>query len=373
MVGTTPLILLIEDDNVDREAVHRLLDDDYEILDAATASEGLEILQCRPVDCVLLDFRLPDYTGLKILPEAVKRKLPVIMLTRRGSETIAVEAMKHGCHDYLVKGDLTKTSLTRAIANAIEKAALQRQIQEQRVQLELRSEELEQNNLELQEFAYAASHDLQEPLRSISGFSQLLERKLKDQLDEEGREYFQSIVTSVRRMKALIDDLLGYVRIESHERPFKPNDVGTVVADVVANLDDLIRDSKVEVTHEDLPTVMGDRAELIQLLQNLISNAIKFRSDQSPRVHVTARWDGPDCIFTVRDNGMGIEPEYHKTVFEVFKRLHHPNEYPGNGIGLAICRRVVQRHGGRIWCESEPGKGSLFHFTLPIYRLEKTT
>ena len=224
---------------------------------------------------------------------------------------------------------------------------------------------LERTNLDLRQFAYAASHDLRTPLRTISGFAQLLRKKYAGRLDEEASEWIGRVVSGAHRLDRLIEDLLSYARIESQARQFVPVDCRVVLDDAVQLLEAQIRDAGAEITSSPLPTTMGDQGQLVQLFQNLIGNGIKYHGARPPRIHVSAERKDDAWVFSVADNGIGIEPEQHQRIFEIFRRLHTQQEYPGTGIGLAVCRRVVDRHGGTIWVESEPGKGSTFRFTIP--------
>ena len=241
---------------------------------------------------------------------------------------------------------------------------LERLVEERTRDLARANDALTQSNVELQQFAYIASHDLQTPLRGISGLAQLLHAECHGRLDETADEYIERIVTETKRMKALIDDLLTYSRVESRARPFQPTDLGHVVDEVVALLEKSIEESRGEVTHGDLPTVAGDASQLLHLLQNLIENALKYHGDRPPRVHIWSERTGKDWTIGVRDNGIGIDPQHHERIFDVFRRLHTQEQYPGTGIGLAVCRRIVIRHGGRIWLKSAVGQGSEFFFTL---------
>ena len=236
-------------------------------------------------------------------------------------------------------------------------------------ELQVSNEELQTKNEELQQFAYIVSHDLQEPLRNISSFTQLLERRYKGQLDPNADEFIDYIVDGSKRMQNLIDDLLGYTKLETNERKFEKTKLEEVVQDVLSNLRILIHENIAEINHDPLPEIMGDKNQLILLFQNLIGNAIKFKKpDETPKIHISAHKGKNDreYIFSVSDNGIGIDPKQSERIFEVFKRLHTRNEYSGTGIGLAICRKIVERHGGRIWVESEQGKGSTFYFTIPV-------
>jgi PAS domain S-box-containing protein len=226
-------------------------------------------------------------------------------------------------------------------------------------------EELKRSNAELEQFAYVASHDLQEPLRMVASYTQLLERRYESKLDADGREFMAYIVDGATRMKQLIEDLLAYSRVGIKGQDFKPVSSEAALNRALFNLRTAIGEAGAVVTHDTMPTVHADEVQLGQLFQNLIGNALKFRSASVPRIHVGVTEGPRDWSFEVRDNGIGIEPQYYERIFMVFQRLHNKGEYPGTGIGLAICKKVVERHGGRIWVESRPGEGSSFHFTLP--------
>lgn len=226
-------------------------------------------------------------------------------------------------------------------------------------------EALARSNAELQQFAYIASHDLQTPLRSISGFVQLLQSEYEGKLDEQADDWIRRTVQSIKQMQILIRDVLAYSGIDARSRPFQQTNVGDVFNGAVATLESAIRDSNAQVTCDELPIVMGDSSQLMQLMQNLIENALKYHGADPPRVHVSAAQSGSEWTFSVRDNGIGIDPKHHEKIFQIFRRLHDQQEFPGTGIGLAICHRVVHHHGGKIWVESQFGQGSVFHFTIP--------
>lgn len=226
-------------------------------------------------------------------------------------------------------------------------------------------EELRQSNEELERFAYVASHDLQEPLRTVASYLQLLERRYRDRLDDDAREFIDFAVSGARRMEQLIKDLLAFSRVGTQGGDLLPVDLADILADSLDSLRAAIEDSSATVVAETLPRVLGDRSQLQQLLTNLIGNALKFRGSAPPTVRITAERDGRFWRLSVSDNGIGIEPEYFDRIFVIFQRLHSREAYPGTGVGLAICRKIVDRHGGRIWPESTPGQGTTFHFTLP--------
>lgn len=225
--------------------------------------------------------------------------------------------------------------------------------------------ELERSNHDLEQFAYAASHDLQEPLRAVSGYCQLLARRFHGKLEPPADEYIHEAVSGARRMQDLIEGLLAYSRVSRMGNPLVLTDAQTALDQSLVNLRTAIEESKATITHGPLPTVLADPMQLMLLLQNLIGNALKYRGSYPPEVHVSAREEENEWLFAVHDNGIGINPKYYERIFLIFQRLHTRNEYAGTGIGLAICKRIVERHGGRIWVESEPGQGSTFYFTLP--------
>jgi light-regulated signal transduction histidine kinase (bacteriophytochrome) len=231
--------------------------------------------------------------------------------------------------------------------------------------LQKSAEELARSNRELNQFASVASHDLQEPLRTVRGFVQLLQKKYSNQLDAEADTFIEFAVDGTKRMETLIKDLLAYARVGSRGKEPVPIDAGAALRQAMDNLSASIQEVGAEVTHGQLPTVKADPSQLPQLFQNLLGNAIKFHGEAPPKIHVDARRDGDCWQFSVRDNGIGIAPKLHDEIFEVFRRLHTQKQYAGTGIGLAICKKIVDRHGGRIWVESQPGQGAIFYFTIP--------
>jgi PAS domain S-box-containing protein len=225
--------------------------------------------------------------------------------------------------------------------------------------------ELERSNRDLAQFASIASHELQEPLRMVGIYTQLLAKRYEGQLDEKAQKYVAYAVDGAIRMQRLVNDLLTYAHVNTHGDPIVPTDAGRVLGQVIGDLAAAIEESGAVITHEELPLVRAEASQLWQVFQNLLANALKFRSEEVPRVHVSVRDEGRDWVFAVRDNGIGIDRQFADKIFEVFQRLHTRPENLGTGIGLAVCRRIVERHGGRIWFESEPGQGSTFFFTVP--------
>lgn len=271
---------------------------------------------------------------------------------------------KHG-ECTVVFTDITERKSAEAEIRRLN-AELDERVKRRTAELEKANEALVKSNIELQRFAHAAAHDLQTPLRSIVGFTQLLQREIDGCTDERAEEWMGLVIDNTKRLQTLIQDLLNYSRLDAEARPFAPVDLQQVMEQVVATLRTPISEAGAEVTWAGLPTVMADRIQLAQVLQNLIENGIKYNRSQPPRVSVTCERRDNDWVFAVADNGIGIDPKHHDRIFEIFRRLHSHQDIPGTGIGLAICHRIVERHGGRLWVESEPGRGSVFYFSLPV-------
>jgi light-regulated signal transduction histidine kinase (bacteriophytochrome) len=227
--------------------------------------------------------------------------------------------------------------------------------------------ELARSNAELEQFAYVASHDLQEPLRMVASFTQLLAKRYRAKLDADADEFIGFAVDGAQRMQLLLNDLLAYSRVGTRGKPLEPIDCNDVLQEAMANLTTAIEESHAEIHAGPLPKVAGDEVQMLQLFQNLVGNALKFRNpEQQPQIQISAQREGANWVFAIRDNGIGIAAEHQSRIFLIFQRLHQRHEYPGTGIGLALCKKVIERHGGRIWVESEPGQGSTFYFTIPV-------
>jgi signal transduction histidine kinase len=254
-------------------------------------------------------------------------------------------------------------TVTNQMIESVSTEIAERKQSEEKLRDTLR--ELARSNAELEQFAYVASHDLQEPLRMVSSFVQLLARRYKGRIDADADEFIAFAVDGASRMQRLINDLLMYSRVGTRGRPFEPTDCNTVLGQALVNLSTTIEESRAVITSDDLPTVMADETQVTQLFQNLVSNAIKFCGEYSAAIHISCEQKNNEWVFSVSDNGIGIDPAYHERIFAIFQRLHGKSEYPGTGIGLAVCKKIVERHGGRMWVESEAGKGSTFYSTIP--------
>jgi signal transduction histidine kinase len=321
-------------------------------------------------------FARPNKGLMKILTSErlgssfARRILPLIIIIPLLSGLLAFLGERTGFYDtaYAISlmMILTIVFLAFMVWNSI-KSINKVDAERQQTKEDLKSmvEALKHSNYELEQFAYITSHDLQEPLRTIASFTQLIEMRYKGRLDSDADEYIDFIVSAAVRMKEMIKGLLDYSRIDTQGGEFKPTDLEKVLNVALSNLNAAIKENNAEITHDPLPTVKVDERQFIQLFQNLISNAIKFRKkDEPPKIHIRAAKEDDKYVFSISDKGIGMEIQYTNHIFEIFKRLHTIGEYEGTGIGLAIVKRIIDRHGGHIWFESEPGVGSTFYFTL---------
>lgn len=251
------------------------------------------------------------------------------------------------------------------IAGTIANVFAYEKLEAAQLALENAVSELRRSNQELEQFAYVASHDLQEPLRKIASFCNLLEARYAERLDDKAGTYLHYIVDGALRMQALVNDLLHYSRVATRGKEFAPTDANSVLQDALVNLEVAVSESNASVTYDSLPQISGDEAQLVRLFQNIVGNAIKYRGEDPPRIHIGVEEQDGQWFFSVRDNGIGIAPEYAERIFVIFQRLHTREEYGGTGIGLAVCKKIVERHGGRIWVDSQEGSGATFRFTLP--------
>jgi PAS domain S-box-containing protein len=296
------------------------------------------------------------------------------MLGKPGLEFMQTELHPEGEEDKGPKVELSVSQLRDKEGNlagfiSIARDVTIRKRMEQRLKDAM--DDLKRSNRDLEQFAYVASHDLQEPLRMVSSYTQLLSRRYKGNLGEDADEFIEFAVDGANRMQGMIQALLAFSRVGTRGNPFEPTEGEAILEKALTNLKAAVEDSGSEITHDSLPTVSVDGIQIIQLFQNLIGNALKFRGDKPPKIHIGVEEREEDWLFSVSDNGIGIDPEYKERIFVIFQRLHGKGEYPGTGIGLALCKRIVERHGGRIWVDSEPGKGSTFSFTVPKEREEE--
>lgn len=395
-------ILMVDDRPANLLTLESILEDlGQELVRATSGREALRHLLRDDFAVILLDVKMPDMDGFEtatlIRERERSRHTPIVFLTAHKDEEHLFRGYYAGAVDFLYKPinpevlrskvsvfvDLSlKTELLKRQAEVLrtrnqelEQLVEERREAEERIsalnteleqRVRERTAELSRSNEELRQFAYAASHDLKEPMRTIASYSQLLSQRYSQNLDDDGREFLGYVVDGVRRMDMLLSDLLTYSQhLGSRPAAFQSVNVEAVLTGVLMNLQASIQESGATITHDPLPTdVTSDFAQLSQIFQNLISNSLKYHGADPPKIHVWAEEQDTEWVFSVRDNGVGIDAPYREQVFGIFKRLHG-REYPGTGMGLAICKKIVERHGGRIWVDSEPGIGSTFSFSVP--------
>ncbi|MBM3889996.1 MAG: response regulator [Verrucomicrobia bacterium] len=405
-------ILIVEDSTTQRLQLQHVLErHGYRVTVADSGEHALVALQASKPTLVISDINMPGMDGYqlcqKIKATPSLRDVPVILLTTLSAPKDIIRGLECGADNFIVKPydehflvsrihfilanqELRKTAgaemgitvyfggqkyfitsdrlqILNLLLTTYETAVQRNQeLNEAREALEVQKQELARSNAELQQFAYVASHDLQEPLRMITSYLDLLEGRYKGKLDESADDFIHFAVDGARRMSRLINDLLTYARVDTHGKPLVPTDGDRALEAALANLQIAIAEAHAAVTHDPMPTVKADEGQLVQLFQNLIGNGIKFhKKTEPPHVHVAAGRSGNEWTFSVRDNGIGIVAAQIPRMFQIFQRLHTRDEYPGTGIGLAVCKKIVERHGGRIWLESEAGRGTTFFFSLP--------
>jgi two-component system, sensor histidine kinase and response regulator len=354
-------ILIIDDTPANVRVVAEYLGSHgYSVMVAEDGEEGLERARFGRPDLILLDVMMPGWDGFetcrRLRADPATSGIPVIFMTALSDINDKIRAYDAGGVDYVTKPFHAEEVLAR-VSTHLNLRATQRQLLE-------RSQELARSNAELERMAYVASHDLQEPLRMVASYVQLLERRYKGRLDAEADEFISFAVEGAKRMQTLIEDLLTISRVDTKARALQPVDCNDVAAMALAALRVAIEESGAQVHCGELPVVLGDPGQLAQLFQNLVANAIKFCRERPPQVDISAQREGRYWRIAVRDNGIGIAPEHGIRIFEMFQRLHAGHEYPGTGIGLAICKKIVERHGGAIAVAPWPQGGSVFTFTL---------
>jgi len=380
--GAVRSILIVDDVSVNLQLLTAQLEArGYLALVARGGQEAIQRAEFAQPDLILLDVIMPGMDGFetcrRLKQSEATRDIPVIFMTALANTDDKVEGFRAGGVDYVTK-PLNAEEVLARVDTHLTLYALRQQLaaQNQQLRQEIAAREqvqaaLRRSNAELEQLAYVASHDMQEPLRMIASYLQLVADRYGDALDADGHEFIGYAVDGAKRMQALISDMLAYSRVSTRARPFQPTDSARIVATAERHLQIAIEEGGAEIERGELPVVLGDEVQLLQLFQNLIGNAIKFRGAAVPHVHVAAQPAEDGWCFSVSDNGIGIAPEYFERIFVLFQRLHGRKEYSGTGIGLALCKRIVERHGGRIWVESTPGNGSVFRFTLP--RVTQTT
>ena len=357
-------ILITDDDEGDRRQIKRAIGQcglAAECIETASIEEALAACDACEFDCAIVDYRLPGEDGLEGIT-AMRGRLPymaIIMSTGQGDEMIAAEAMKRGAADYISKSRIDAVTVQNTIRNALEKCALQRKV-------------VQQQN-ELENFARVLAHDLRAPAAAIEAYAVRIDERLQEGDLAKALQCADWVIQTARRLNRLIDTLHRYTLADAKVE-FEVVDMNQALEEAWANLHQLIQESGASVTADPLPPVHGNAPQLIQLLQNLIANALKFCDKPVPCVHVsaldraTSSSDEAFWLFSVADNGIGIPRAQHKWIFEPFTRLTNGRDRDGTGLGLATCKKLVERHGGTIWCESQPGSGTVFSFTLPAAR-----
>jgi signal transduction histidine kinase len=353
--------LIVEDEPADVElALRTLKRADLQVTAdvAQSAEEFTELVRKNSYDVVLADYKLPGWNGMESV-EILRREgldVPVILVSGALGELTAVACIKQGAADYILKDHLAR------LPESVRRAMREKKLRQAHRQSQ---EDLARSNRDLEQFAYVASHDLQEPLRMVAAYTQLLAERYQGKLDADADKYIHYAVDGALRMQKLVQDLLAFSRVGRQGLALENTDSNALLEAALKNLEAAIQESGAVVEHTQLPAVIADGFQLVQVFQNLIGNAIKFRGSEPPLIRVSAELTGKEWVFSVADNGIGIAAEHAENVFVIFRRLHTRAEYPGNGIGLSICKKMIEQHGGRIWVESAPGCGSTFKFTLP--------
>jgi signal transduction histidine kinase len=354
--------LVVEDEPADVELALRALRlADLEVTEdvAQTVQEFTELVRRNSYDVVLADYKLPGWNGMESVDILRKEGLdiPVILVSGALGEQTAVDCIKQGAADYVLKDHLAR--LPGSVRRAMRETRLREDHRHSQA-------DLARSNRDLEQFAYVASHDLQEPLRMVATYTQLLSERYRGKLDSDADKYIHYAVDGALRMQKLVEDLLAFSRVGRNALPHENTDCNLALQVALKNLEAAIQESGAVVERAQLPVLVVDSSQMVQLFQNLIGNAIKFRGSNPPRIRVSAECLGKECVFSVSDNGIGIAAEDAESIFVVFRRLHNRADYPGNGIGLSICKKIVEQHGGRIWVESKVGHGSTFHFAIPV-------
>ena len=365
--GTISIVLL-EDSALDAELALACLVKSgiaHTVQRVETREAFCAVLESECPDIILADFALPNFDGISALELAQERcpDTPFIFVSGTIGEDTAIESLKRGATDYVLKRRLER--LGPAVRRALNECRQRTERQRAQIELARQARELAALNADLQQFVYAANHDLQAPLRTIAIFTELLGQEYREQLEDSGREYLHFVESAARHLSGLLEDLLSYTKIPAEQREMERVDLNEVFRRTMLLLQAAITESGAMITVEELPTVRGNRAQLCLVAQNVVSNALKYRSSEPPRIRIRSEREEDHSVVSVEDNGIGFEAVYGEQVFGLFKRLNR-RDYAGSGLGLAMCRRIVELHGGRIWAESEVGHGAKVSFTLPV-------
>jgi signal transduction histidine kinase len=366
-------LLLVEDNPADAELVlHELRRGGFDVANkiVETAEGFRRQLRTGTPDLVLADYNVEKWRSIQVLDilRLEGLDIPLILVSNTLSDVIAVECIKRGASDYVLKDSLAR--LPESVRRALKEHRIKQETKMAHEQLKTRAEELARSNAELEQFACAASHDLQEPLRMVTIYTQLLAERYRGNLDDQGDSFIRNVVDGAARMRTLIQDLMAFSCAGQQGGSPTNTDCNELVRQALGNLQFAVSESGAIVTSDDLPVVLANAGQLRQVFQNLIGNAIKFRGTEVPLIHLGSEWTGVEWVFSVRDNGIGIAPANRELVFAAFRRLHTQIEYSGNGLGLAICKRIVERAGGTIWVEPQVAWGTTFKLTWPAMPLK---
>jgi signal transduction histidine kinase len=387
-------ILLVDDQPENLVALEAVLEGlGQELITANSGMEALRQMLEHDFAAVLLDVKMPDMDGFEtaalIRQRERSRDTPILFLTAFRNDEHLYKGYNMGAVDYLQKpivpdilrskvcvfvdlkrkADLLKQKNELLEQLIAERLKIEEDIRKLNSELERRvaerTQELSRTNDELRQFAYIASHDLQEPLRTVGSYAQLLAKRYRGKLDNDADDFIHYIVDGVTRMHVLLNDMLAYSRVtDSNARPMGDAHFGRIVENALANLEATIKENDAEITYGELPVIVGDEVQLTQVMQNLVANGIKYRREVPPKISISVDKQNGEWVFSVGDNGIGIDSKYKDRIFGIFKRLHG-KELPGTGMGLAICKKIIERHGGRIWVDSTLGEGSVFQFSIP--------
>lgn len=359
-------ILIIDDDACEHELYEAYLGADrnysYSFSHAYYGLEGVKLFQSGQFDCVLVDYNLPDISGLEVLKRLSARgaTVPAVMVTGQEDERVAVMALKKGAFDYLPKKDVNSKSLHDCVKRTVIHERMSQRLKQYR-------DELERSNKDLERFATIVAHDLKAPLRAISQHLSLVQKWNEDKLDDQSKLSMGFAIDGAERMQSLIEDLFVFSKLGFEKKRMESVACDEVLTAVLQTLAPAIEEKSANITHDPLPVLWADRVQLMQVFQNIISNALKY-CDGAPSIHIGVTEEEGGWLFSIQDNGIGLPEKASKTIFDIFKRLHTDEEYPGTGMGLVICDRIIKNHEGKIWATSQPGQGATFSFVLPKER-----
>ena len=350
-----------------RDLFHGIPDEENQVFPSDSVSTALEILSRVKIDAVLIDLESAVKSDTETLLKIKDHfpSMPFLALTSFDDSEFDISDCGIEVCAYLYKHRLNGRILLKSIRGAIRHQRILSQLQEQRL-------ELERSNRDLEKFSYAVSHDLREPLRSISGFIQLLSKRYQGALDANADHYIERLNSAAGRMQEMITSILDYSKISTDTEPFKLVDCNIILKDALGSIEIAIGESGANVTNDPMPFIYADPHQIQRVFQNLISNSLKFSSKggKTPEIHIGVNKNGNFYEFYVKDNGIGIDSKYFERIFIIFQRLHNDAVYPGHGVGLAVCKKIVERHGGSMRIASSPGEGSTFYFTIPVKRKE---